>query len=278
MSAVKNYFREECKKSMALLEHPNRSDFYISAWQTTRSVVPLLILRVILFLAAQGILISSFTIYMLNGTLGYWFIYLTHWGLILILLTTGFGLVVSTRVYFQGPLSAEFSLPWYVKMYWLLFNITTPLSFLITIFYWTVLYEAGVEEELNHGLDIAVHGLNSLIMLVALLSSSHPSRLMHVYQPNLFSNIYIIFSLIYYFAGGVDPKGNAYIYPVVDWSRPNTTGLVIIITSLLLTFLHLVIVALAVGRDAISRRFFKRPEIPKVEEGIALRQPEQVNA
>lgn len=36
---------------------------------------------------------------------------------------------------------AEFVLPWYVKTYWVLHNIAVPIAFLITIFYWTILYE-----------------------------------------------------------------------------------------------------------------------------------------
>lgn len=34
---------------------------------------------------------------------------------------------------------ATFGLPWYVKTYWVLYNITIPVAFLITVFYWGVL-------------------------------------------------------------------------------------------------------------------------------------------
>ncbi|XP_075977652.1 protein rolling stone-like [Anticarsia gemmatalis] len=272
MSAIKSYFKQEVKTSMLSLEHPKRTDFYLSCWQTTRSAVPVLIWRLILFLATLGIVLASAIIYILNGKFAYWFIYLTHWGLTSILLTTGFGVGVSARIYFYGPISAEFSLPWYVKTYWVLFNIATPVAFLITIFYWTLLFEAGIEEELNHGLDVAVHGLNSLIMLLLLLSSSQPSRLLHIYQPINFALVYMVFGVIYHFAGGTDQKGNAYIYPVVDWSQPGTTILVVVITGLLLICLHLLTMALSVARDSLSKRCVNNSVIVHVDEGMALRQ------
>lgn len=34
---------------------------------------------------------------------------------------------------------ATFGLPWYVKTYWILYNITIPVAFLITVFYWGIL-------------------------------------------------------------------------------------------------------------------------------------------
>lgn len=50
---------------------------------------------------------------------------ITHWKLLAFLTVAG----------------AEFVLPWYVKTYWVFHNIAVPISFLITIFYWTILYE-----------------------------------------------------------------------------------------------------------------------------------------
>ncbi|XP_022821868.1 protein rolling stone-like [Spodoptera litura] len=273
MSAVKSYFVQEWKASMLTLEHPKPSDFYTSCWQTTRSSVPFLFWRAILFLTSLGIVLTSMIIYIQNGSFGYWFIYLTHWGLTSILFATGFATAVSVRCYLYGPISTEFKLPWYVKIYWTLFNIATPLAFLITIFYWTVLYEAGIEEELNHGLDVAVHGLNSLVMFLLLCSSAHPGRLLHIYQPLVFATIYMLFSVIYHAAGGTDQKGNAYIYPVVNWSEPGTTVLVVFITGLLLVVLHLLTLGLSALRDLVAARLIDRGAPANPNEGMPLRQP-----
>uniref|UniRef100_A0A2A4JU86 Protein rolling stone n=1 Tax=Heliothis virescens TaxID=7102 RepID=A0A2A4JU86_HELVI len=278
MSAIKTYFRQEVKTSMLTLEHHKPTDFYLSCWQTTRSVVPLLIWRALLFLTSIGIVLSSIIIYILNGKVAYWFIYLTHWGLTSILLVTGFATLVSARCYLYGPISTEFQLPWYVKFYWALFNIAVPIAFMITIFYWTVLYEAGIEEELNHGLDVAVHGLNSLVVLCLLISSAHPGRLLHIYLPLVFGIVYMLFSVIYHFAGGTDQKGNAYIYPVVNWSAPGTTILVVFITGLLLIALHLLTLGLTVARDLVAKRCVHHAVTVHVDEGMPLRQPGRMNA
>lgn len=67
-----------------------------------------------------------------------------------------------------------------------------------------MLLSAGIEEEFSLGLDIAVHGLNSLVMFLLLVSTSHPARILHIYQPICFSLCYVAFGLIYYWAGGVN--------------------------------------------------------------------------
>lgn len=57
----------------------------------------------------------------------------------------------------------------------------------------------------NPVIDIMLHGVNSLVMLVELVFSAHPSRLLHVMQPLYFAGVYLLFTIIYFFAGGLDP-------------------------------------------------------------------------
>lgn len=272
MSAFMKYIKQETHVGMLGLEHAKPSDFYLSAWQTTRSPVPLLIWRTLLFLTSLSTVISSMTFYVMNDKFGYWFIYLTHWGLTINTLATGFATAVSARCYFYGPISAEFKLPWYVKVSWVLYNIAVPLAFLITIFYWSLLFEAGIEEELNHALDVAIHGINSLVMFMLMSSSLLPSRLLHIYQPLTFSVVYVTFGIIYYFAGGVEQEGNPWIYPVVNWANPGPTVGVVALTGLLLVILHSITVAFSVGRDKLSKKFLNATS-PNVPEGVPLRQP-----
>ncbi|KAI8438788.1 hypothetical protein MSG28_011171 [Choristoneura fumiferana] len=208
MSAIRTYFKEEAKVQMLVLAHPKPSDFYLSVWQTTRSAVPLLIWRALLFLASLGIVLSSLILYIIDSpNVGYWFIYLTHWGITINTFATGFALAVSVRCYFYGPLTA-------------------------------------VQEELNPGLDIAIHGLNSLVMFGLLMSASQPSRI----------------------------KGNKYIYPVIDWSSPGPTIGVVALTGLMLIVLHFMVMGMAVGRDALASRLFHDSVTVHVEEGVPLRQ------
>ncbi|XP_028158838.1 protein rolling stone-like [Ostrinia furnacalis] len=271
MSAIKSYFKEELQPRNLGVDHTKPSDFYLSVWQTNRSSAPLLFLRTLIFLTSIGIVLASITIYIQKGQFSFWFIYLTHWGLSVMTFASFFSVVVSARCYFYGPLSSEFLLPWYARVYWLLFNVAVPIAFLITLFYWTVLFEAGIEEELNHGLDVAVHGINTLLMFLLLFTSSHPSRLLHFYQPTCFAFTYFLFTAVYFLAGGTDAKGHPYIYPVVDWTYPGTTVGVGALTGLLLIVLYLLVVAIAKGRDVISRKYVKPPPIAE-EAGVPLRQ------
>ncbi|GBP88031.1 Protein rolling stone [Eumeta japonica] len=112
----------------------------------------------------------------------------------------------------------------------------------------------AVEYAPNPVLDVAVHAINSVLMLVELAVAAHPSRLAHFYHPLAFGLVYLLFGVIYYLAGGLDPSGNPYIYPVIDWTKPGQTTLVVLATALFLLFLHVLVVALAAGRDALARR------------------------
>ncbi|XP_075975292.1 protein rolling stone-like [Anticarsia gemmatalis] len=187
------------------------------------------------------------------------FLYMTHWGLGFIVLESTFGIYVASQR--KGLTDATFGLPWYVKAYWLLYNITIPVAFLITVFYWGVLKSA--KAKVNYApdpvLDVMLHGVNSCVMLVELVCSAHPSRLMHIMQPLWFAGAYMLFTVIYYFAGGQDPWGNSFIYPVVDWSKPEQTLVVITLTALFLALMHLIVVGIASARDAIAKRRLAEP-------------------
>ena len=52
-------------------------------------------------------------------------------------------------------------------------------------------------------LNVFVHGTNSVAMFIELCIVAHPTRLLHCYWPSMFGIIYIIFSIIYFAAGGL---------------------------------------------------------------------------
>lgn len=87
------------------------------------------------------------------------------------------------------------------KVYWWFNNITLVLSICITIIYWGILFDET--HELS-AVNVMTHATNSILMFLDMMIVSHPYRLMHVIQPIFFGVVYAIFSVIYYFAGGVD--------------------------------------------------------------------------
>ncbi|XP_045538093.1 protein rolling stone isoform X2 [Papilio machaon] len=194
------------------------------------------------------------------GTTDKYMLYMTHWGLLLILVESLFGVIVALKEDGYVPdKKAEF--PWYVKVYWVLYNITIPVAFLITVFYWSILNTAikKVNYAPNPTLDVMLHGVNSLVMLTELILSAHPSRLRHVMQPLYFGIVYLIFTIVYYDAGGLDPWGHVFIYPVIDWSKPEQTLVVASLTGLFLALMHILTVGVATLRDMIARRCRSTP-------------------
>lgn len=46
---------------------------------------------------------------------------------------------------------------------------------------------------------------------------------MHFYQPLVFVLSYVVFSIVYWAAGGLSPFGQPYIYAILDWEKPYRT-------------------------------------------------------
>lgn len=104
MESLKDYFKSELKVQMFLLDYPNPADFTLSCWQRNRQFFPLLLWRTFLFITSLTILLSSMITFMIDSIFQFWFIYLTHWGLLFIVVMTGFGVAISARSYFRGPI------------------------------------------------------------------------------------------------------------------------------------------------------------------------------
>ncbi|CAH2050722.1 unnamed protein product, partial [Iphiclides podalirius] len=194
------------------------------------------------------------------GSTDKFLLYMTHWGLLLILIESFFGIIAAGKNYCELS-DMKPALPWYLKGYWILYNISIPVAFLITVFYWAILNTSvkKINYAPNPVLDVMLHGVNSLVMLVELTMSGHPSRLLHIMQPLYFALVYLIFTLTYYIAGGLDPWGHVFIYPVLDWSKPEQTLVVAVLTGLFLALMHVLAVAIATARDLIARRCFTTP-------------------
>ena len=131
----------------------------------------------------------------------------------------------------------ETTLLWYMKIQWLLFNAALPDTILVTIIYWSVLLPTSdTSSVVQRGatdwfLDIAVHGLNSVLMIVEHHLSDIPTRLLHVYQPVIYAVVYAIFSVVLWSQTGI------VLYQfVLDWDRIITVGSMIGILIYFLVF------------------------------------------
>lgn len=104
------YVMKQCTWRMCRLEHPYPSNFYVSCWQINRSSLPLLLLRGFLFLLSTCLLLASVALPLApDARFGHWFIYVSNWGLMLMVFTTASSTSVSAYVYFKRPIGTRFN-------------------------------------------------------------------------------------------------------------------------------------------------------------------------
>ncbi|XP_022107359.1 protein rolling stone-like [Acanthaster planci] len=148
-------------------------------------------------------------------------------------------------------------LPHYFKLVWLLFNICLTVDPIVTIVYWSLLASPG-KSGLGLAMDVHFHALNTVFIYADLLLSAIPVGVVHFIYPFLYGILYISFTLIYFWAGGMNPdSGGTAIYPrVLDWSRPGWTILSCVLISLAVPLIHLIGYGGYRLRVFIHERFF----------------------
>ena len=98
---------------------------------------------------------------------------------------------------------------------------------------------------------VSFHAVNSIYVLLNLLITATPTRLLHAIHPVVFGVAYTLFSALYQVCGGSNVQGEAYIYGVTDWGRPWRTLLLSSLSNFLaIPLVHLLVFLLRrlVGR------------------------------
>ena len=123
------------------------------------------------------------------------------------------------------------SISWYHRILWILFTISTETAVAITLLFWTVLYNSGMDIGDD---DIAMHLLNGLLAYFDLWITGIPVRIYHFYLACLFGCVYSGFTGIHY-ATLVISNATSPIYPVLDYSsQPSTAILFAVLCPLIL--------------------------------------------
>jgi len=189
--------------------------------------------RMMLFLTATFIMVWSIiehlhgvddddqTHKITNTDVKYWFIYLTHWGLMTETLYFFMALcTLLAAVYAQEPerKRMENPKPWYMSFTFALQSVMLPFSFLICLMYWLLVYKPADGKPAP--ISVATHGGNFLLMLVDFILGQQPMFFMKIWWPITFAAAYGLFSYIYYANGGVTEDGSSKIYDAMDWSDP----------------------------------------------------------
>nr|XP_011443096.2 protein rolling stone-like [Crassostrea gigas] len=162
-----------------------------------------------------------------------WLSFLTNWGYTLLALSAVWDCVCTlyvntTRKDLLAD-DASSNLSWYLKIQWILCNVSTVTAVVITLLFYSLLTPDFTAS------STLKHAINSVYAVLSLTVSAKPVRLLHVYQAVLFSVVYSVFSLVYQKAGG------GAIYTVLDWDKmPNTVLLSLATVLVVVPMVHLV--------------------------------------
>nr|CAI5835773.1 unnamed protein product [Callosobruchus analis] len=138
--------------------------------------------------------------------------------------------------------------------YWLTYTIATPIAFLITTLFWCAVYTP--RESPFDANTYFVHINNSCVMFIDIILVAHPTNLAHVIYPVLFGIIYMLFSFLYYLAGGLTREGEPYIYAILDWRKPFTALLICVGAFAYLVAMFVMVYLLSKSRKKLHDAYF----------------------
>lgn len=148
------------------------------------------------------------------------------------------------------------------KIQWPLFTLGAEFAVAITLLYWTLFYEPHSKQNFFSVDSLHIHLINGVLAFVDLWASGVPVRIYHALHSVLFAISYVIFTGVYYIAGGTDPTGSSSIYPFLNYkSNPGSAvGLGIVCSLVLMTSIHIVFYLQFLMRNWITcyiqRRFY----------------------
>lgn len=126
---------------------------------------------------------------------------------------------------------------------------------MIVLLFWVLLYTPG--STVVQPRTVLAHGMTFAFELLDTIVTNPPLYLKQFLYPELFAGAYVLFSLVYWAAGGTGANGAVpYIYGVLDWgSSPGIAvayclGVLLVVAPLLYLFLWGVSLAAKRGRVA----------------------------
>ena len=193
--------------------------------------------------------VAIFTLYfgLFINFRAFWFAYLTNWNVTVssvYLLISLFNSIVPV----SGPPVGQTIVNIRVKATWILFTVSANMGLVVTIAFWTMIYD-GVPEIAT----IFPHGILTLaVLLEGFGINAIPIRLRHYLELVLpFALAYVLWSYLHSLFGIGNPDNNDedpetnddVIYDVLDWkTAPEATaGVAVILTFVLSPILHVVI-------------------------------------
>ena len=132
------------------------------------------------------------------------------------------------------------------KLVWVIRNIVATSTFVSVVIYWSYLHnhlQKFDEMNLLNYFTINTHGINLFLIMIDLLTSSTPFRLLHFIHPLIFTIFYIVFNYLY-------STTISNVYSQIDWEASTLEAIgmfsivlvLVIVAHLMLFLLHCCVV------------------------------------
>ncbi|XP_011409938.1 PREDICTED: protein rolling stone-like [Amphimedon queenslandica] len=148
------------------------------------------------------------------------------------------------------------SVPWYMQFVWILYVISSEMSIEVVVGYWLT-FSGTVH---SWPVNLHEHLFNIIPGLIDLFVTGLPIRFYQFLYIMGINIIYVIFTAIYYAAGGTHSNGNTHIYSVFDYEGRAvfSSFSVLIFVFVVPVALHSVYWGLYCLRTFILSRFLKK--------------------
>ncbi|ELT98345.1 hypothetical protein CAPTEDRAFT_224936 [Capitella teleta] len=139
-----------------------------------------------------------------------------------------------------------------IKVFWIFHSTACNLSVVITLMVYMVMYPyLGAFSALIQvdAITLNCHGINSLIVLIDLMLSSVPVRILHFVYPAIIGILYVVFSLVYW---SLDKYFNVLYFGILDWNDPGiASGISVLLIFVVVPLIQLFLFGLSLLRDLI---------------------------
>eukprot|EP00057_Strongylocentrotus_purpuratus_P035202 XP_798115.3 PREDICTED: protein rolling stone [Strongylocentrotus purpuratus] len=147
-----------------------------------------------------------------------------------------------------------YSTPWYLQIQRFCQVYSCSATVFVTLLFWVLVYNP--DSTVIHVFNVSVHGGAMMLMIIDTFLVATPIRILHLIYVMLVAFIFFCFTGVYYAAGGLDPKGETFIYSgSLDWgAEPTRSAIVAVLTVFVAApVLHMVFYIIYCIRLAIGR-------------------------
>lgn len=234
MEAVVNLTKmESCAESLVQefrpeslgLDYDNPSDFVRPQWPINQKIY--VAYRLIVALGMVGWIITDVmyeTEVFYSDRRWLYLIYATNWSFVLLGLTAIVQAICVTFYSIRTKWTLDRQtferMPRSLKLQWSLMNLSYNSAVVVTISYWGFLTFLDTSEILMSDMSRLKHTLNTTFVVLDLLISAAPMRILHMLFAIMLGSIYSLFNAIYFLNDGTILEGRHYAYNVLNWKNP----------------------------------------------------------